>query len=115
MAKQQSFADKSSKKKGKSLGTFVKYIKSVFSEKTRHWRFNEQIVNIKDGENLDSALKRIDDENQSLDIEMPADNVEAPVEEEAPAEEEAPVEEEAPAEEEAVKKAKDTDSSSNES
>ena len=85
MAKQQSFADKASKKKGKSLGTFVKYIKSILSEKTGHWRFNEQIVNIKDGENLDSALKRIEEEKQALDIEMPTDNVE-----EAPAEEEAP-------------------------
>ena len=91
MAKQQSFADKASKKKGKSLGTFVKYIKSVLSEKTGHWRFNEQIVNIKDGENLDSALKRIEEEKQALDIEMPTDNVEeAPAEEAAPAEEEAP-------------------------
>ena len=47
MAKKQSFADKASKK-GKSLGTFVKYVKSVLSEKTGHWRFNEQIVNIKE-------------------------------------------------------------------
>ena len=103
MAKQQSFADKASKKKGKSLGTFVKYIKSVLSEKTGHWRFNEQIVNIKDGENLDSALKRIEEEKQALDIEMPTDNVEA-----APAEEEAPAEKE-------QKKTKNSDSNTNES
>ena len=109
MAKQQSFADKASKKKGKSLGTFVKYIKSVLSEKTGHWRFNEQIVNIKDGENLDSALKRIEEEKQALDIEMPTDNVE-----EAPAEEAAPAEEEAPAEKE-QKKTKNSDSNTNES
>ena len=61
MAKKQSFADKSSKK-GKSLGSFVKYVKSILSEKSGHWRFNEQIVNIKDGENLDSALKRINED-----------------------------------------------------
>ena len=103
MAKQQSFADKASKKKGKSLGTFVKYIKSVLSEKTGHWRFNEQIVNIKDGENLDSALKRIEEEKQALDIEMPTDNVEA-----APAEEEAPAEKK-------QKKTKNSDSNTNES
>ena len=66
MAKQQPFTDKASKKKGKSLGTFVKYIKSILSEKTGHWRFNEQIVNIKDGENLDSALKRIEEEKQAM-------------------------------------------------
>jgi len=82
MAKKQSFADKSSKK-GKSLGKFVKYVKSILSKKSGNWRFNEQIVNIKDGENLDSALKRINEETQALDIEMPADNVEAPAEEEA--------------------------------
>ena len=111
MAKKQSFADKSSKK-GKSLGSFVKYVKSILSEKSGHWRFNEQIVNIKDGENLDSALKRINEETHALDIEMPTDNVEA----EAPAEEEAPTEEEAPAEEEADnKKDKDSDSISNKS
>ena len=97
MAKQQSFADKASKKKGKSLGTFVKYIKSVLSEKTGHWRFNEQIVNIKDGENL------VEEEKQALDIEMPTDNVEA-----APAEEEAPAEKE-------QKKTKNSDSNTNES
>ena len=85
MAKKQSFADKASKK-GKSLGTFVKYVKSVLSEKTGHWRFNEQIVNIKEGENLDSALNRLSEESQALDIEMPTENVEAPAEEEAPAE-----------------------------
>ena len=61
MAKKQSFADKSSKK-GKSLGKFVKYVKSILSKKSGNWRFNEQIVNIKDGENLDSALKRINEE-----------------------------------------------------
>ena len=61
MAKKQSFADKASKK-GKSLGSFVKYVKSILSEKSGNWRFNEQIVNIKDGENLDSALKRINEE-----------------------------------------------------
>ena len=77
MAKKQSFADKASKK-GKSLGTFVKYVKSVLSEKTGHWRFNEQIVNIKEGENLDSALNRLSEEIQALDIEMPTENVEAP-------------------------------------
>ena len=60
MAKKQSFADKSSKK-GKSLGKFVKYVKSLLSKKSGNWRFNEQIVNIKDGENLDSALKRINE------------------------------------------------------
>ena len=71
MAKQQSFADKATKKKKKDLSTYVKYIKSVKSEKTGYWRFNEQMVQVKEGENLDGALKRIDELNQILDMEMP--------------------------------------------
>ncbi len=71
MAKQQSFADKAKKKKKKDLSTYVKYIKSVKSEKTGYWRFNEQMIQIKEGENLDGALKRMDELNQVLDMEMP--------------------------------------------
>ena len=71
MAKQQSFADKATKKKKKDLSTYVKYIKSVKSEKTGYWRFNEQMIHIKEGENLDGALKRMDELNQVLDMEMP--------------------------------------------
>jgi len=71
MAKQQSFADKATKKKKKDLSTYVKYIKSVKSEKTGYWRFNEQMIQIKEGENLDGALKRMDELNQVLDMEMP--------------------------------------------
>ena len=71
MAKQQSFADKATKKKKKDLSTYVKYIKSVKSEKTGYWRFNEQMIQVKEGENLDGALKRMDELNQVLDMEMP--------------------------------------------
>ena len=71
MAKQQSFADKAAKKKKKDLSTYVKYIKSVKSEKTGYWRFNEQMIQVKEGENLDGALKRMDELNQVLDMEMP--------------------------------------------
>ena len=71
MAKQQSFADKATKKKKKDLSTYVKYIKSVKSEKTGHWRFNEQMIQVKEGENLDGALKRMDELNQVLEMEMP--------------------------------------------
>ena len=71
MAKQQSFADKATKKKKKDLSTYVKYIKSVKSEKTGYWRFNEQMIQVKEGENLDGALKRMDELNQILDMEMP--------------------------------------------
>ena len=71
MAKLQSFADKATKKKKKDLSTYVKYIKSVKSEKTGYWRFNEQMIQVKEGENLDGALKRMDELNQVLDMEMP--------------------------------------------
>ena len=71
MAKKQSFAEKAAKKKKKDLSTYVKYIKSVKSEKTGHWRFNEQMIQVKEGENLDGALERMDKVAQVLDIKMP--------------------------------------------
>ena len=44
MAKKQlSFAEKAAKKKDKGLKS-VKFIKSILSEKTGHWRFKEKIV-----------------------------------------------------------------------
>ena len=49
MAKHQSFAEKASKKKKKNLSTYIKYIRSVRSEKTGHWRFNEQMIKVNEG------------------------------------------------------------------
>ena len=71
MAKQQSFAEKAAKKKKKNLSNYVKYIKSVKSEKTGHWRFNEQMIEVKEGENLDDALKRMDEVAQVFDMNIP--------------------------------------------
>ena len=71
MAKQQSFADKAAKKKKKNLSTYVKYIKSVKSEKTGYWRFNEQMIEVKEGENLDGAIKRMDEVAQVFNMEIP--------------------------------------------
>ena len=71
MAKQQSFAEKAAKKKKKNLSTYVKYIKSVKSEKTGYWRFNEQMIEVKEGENLDGALKRMDEVAQVFNMEVP--------------------------------------------
>ena len=71
MAKQQSFAEKAAKKKKKNLSTYVKYIKSVKSEKTGYWRFNEQMIEVKKGENLDGALKRMDEVAQVFNMEIP--------------------------------------------
>jgi len=80
MAKQQSFAEKAAKKKKKNLSTYVKYIKSVKSEKTGYWRFNEQMIEVKKGENLDGALKRMDEVAQVLDMEIPVVEAAADVE-----------------------------------
>ena len=80
MAKKQSFAEKAAKNKKKDLSTYVKYIKSVKSEKTGHWRFNEQMIQVKEGENLDGALNRMEEEAQALDMEMPDDKSAADVE-----------------------------------
>ena len=41
--KQKSFADKASGNKNKD-SVYVKYVKSIQSEETGGWRFNEQII-----------------------------------------------------------------------
>ena len=119
--KQKSFAEKASSKGAKDL-VHVKFVKSVPSERDGFWRFNESMISMEKGQNLDAKLKEIEDEAKLVDIDMPSENdeqkdsealessstAEAPAEEaveEAPAEEaveEAPAEEaaeEAPAEE----------------
>jgi len=67
--KQKSFADKAA---GNSSGdsVYVKYVKSVQSEDTGRWRFNEQMVRMNKGENLDSALKRMDETANLIDIDL---------------------------------------------
>tara|TARA_B100001173_G_C15749094_1_gene446065 strand:+ start:314 stop:643 length:330 start_codon:yes stop_codon:yes gene_type:complete len=67
--KQKSFADKAA---GNSSGdsVYVKYVKSVQSEDTGRWRFNEQMVRMNKGENLDSALKRMDETANLVDIDL---------------------------------------------
>ena len=67
--KQKSFADKAA---GNSSGdsVYVKYVKSVQSEDTGRWRFNEQIVRMNKGEQLDAALKRMDEAANLVDIDL---------------------------------------------
>ena len=48
----------------------VKYVKSVKSEKTGFWRFNEQMIKLRGGENLDAALKRMDEASNLVDIDL---------------------------------------------
>ena len=80
MAKQLSFAEKVAKKKKKNPSTYIKYIKSVQSEKTGYWRFNEQMIQVKEGENLDGALKRMEEAAQAIDMELPVEESAANVE-----------------------------------
>ena len=72
MAKKQlSFAEKANRIAGKSDWKYVKYVKSVRSEKTDRWRFNEQIITLQGNESLDDALKRMDESRLALDINLP--------------------------------------------
>jgi hypothetical protein len=115
--KQKSFAEKASSTGGKDL-VHVKFVKSVASDREGFWRFNESMITMEKGQNLDAKLKEIEDEAKLVDIDMPSKNgdesdskkpksIEASSSVEAPAEEatteETPVEEvpaeEAPAEE----------------
>ena len=68
--KQKSFADKASGKGGDTDAVMVKYVKSVKSEKTGSWRFNEQMIKLRGGENLDEALKRMDEAANLVDIDL---------------------------------------------
>ena len=69
--KQKSFADKASGNKNKD-SVYVKYVKSVQSEETGRWRFNEQMVKLRDGEDLNAALKRLDEASNLVDIDLSA-------------------------------------------
>ena len=87
MAKKQlSFAEKANRIAGKSDWKYVKYVKSVRSEKTDRWRFNEQIITLQGNESLDDALKRIDESRLALDINLPDFSKTEKVEEPAVAE-----------------------------
>ena len=68
--KQKSFADKASGKGADADSVMVKYVKSIKSEKTGFWRFNEQMIKLRGGENLDAALKRIDEASNLVDIDL---------------------------------------------
>ena len=101
MAKKQTFTSKLSKQ-GSNF-KHIKHIKSVVSEDTGHVKFLENMVRLEENENLDQALKRMEEESKQV-LSFGDTLEETPVEE-APAEEskeESPVEEpseEAPAEE----------------
>ena len=96
MAKKQTFTSKLNKG-GKDF-KYVKHIKSVVSEDSGHIKFLHNMVRLEENENLDQALKRMEEESmQGLSFGKPAGEAPAEeVKEEAPAKE---AKEEAPAEE----------------
>ena len=102
MAKKQTFTSKLSKQ-GSNF-KYVKHIKSVVSEDTGHIKFLDSMVRLEENENLDQALKRMEEESKQVlsfgEIIEEASGEEQP-KEEAPVEEASAEEsnEEAPAEE----------------
>ena len=101
MAKKQTFTSKLSKQ-GSNF-KYVKHIKSVVSEDTGHVKFLDNMVRLEENENLDQALKRMEEESKQVlsfgEIIEEASGEEQP-KEEAPVEEASAEEskEEAPAE-----------------
>ena len=102
MAKKQTFTSKLSKQ-GSNF-KYVKHIKSVVSEDTGHVKFLDNMVRLDENENLDQALKRMEEESKQVlsfgEIIEEASGEEQP-KEKAPVEEASAEEskEEAPAEE----------------
>ncbi|MDC1000507.1 hypothetical protein OAS41_01170 [Candidatus Marinimicrobia bacterium] len=111
MAKKQTFTSKLGKD-GKNF-KFVKHIKTVTSEESGHIKFVANMVRLDENENIDQAMKRMEEEasvtlafGESVDTEevitedVSAEETqqEVPAVEEVPAAEEAPVED-APKEE----------------
>ena len=118
MAKKQTFTSKLSKQ-GSNF-KYVKHIKSVVSEDTGHVKFLDNMVRLEENENLDQALKRMEDESKQVlsfgEIIEEASGEEQP-KEEAPVEEALAEEsnEEAPAEEEPKEEAPAEEASAEES
>ena len=104
MAKKQTFTSKLSKQD--SNFKYVKHIKSIKSEDTGHIKFLENMVRLEENENLDQALKRMEEESKQVlsfgEVLEEASMEEQPTEEapteEAPAEEAEPVTEDESAE-----------------
>ena len=60
MAKKQTFTSKLSKQE--SNFKHIKHIKSTVSEDSGHIKFLENMVRLEENENLDQALKRMEEE-----------------------------------------------------
>ena len=64
MAKKQTFTSKLSKQE--SNFKHIKHIKSTVSEDTGHVKFLENMVRLEESENLDQALKRMEEESKQV-------------------------------------------------
>ena len=91
MAKKQTFESKLSKK-GSNF-KYVKHIKSVVSEDSGFIKFLDNMVRLEENENIDQALKRMEEESKQV-LSFGESIEEAPAEE---VKEDAPVEEAEPA------------------
>ena len=69
MAKKQTFTSKLSKQ-GSNF-KYVKHIKSVISEDTGHTKFLENMVRLEENENLDQALKRMEEAVSYTHLTLP--------------------------------------------
>ena len=87
MAKKQTFESKLSKK-GSNF-KYVKHIKSVVSEDSGFIKFLDNMVRLEENENIDQALKRMEEESKQV-LSFGESIEEAPAEE---VKEDAPVEE----------------------
>ena len=68
--KQKSFAEKASSSGNKDQ-VHIKFVKSVPSDREGFWRFNESMISMDKGQNLDAVLKQMEDEANMVEIEMP--------------------------------------------
>ena len=91
MAKKQTFESKLSKK-GSNF-KYVKHIKSVVSEDSGFIKFLDNMVRLEENENIDQALKRMEEESKQV-LSFGESIEEAPAEE---VKEDAPVEKAEPA------------------
>lgn len=104
--KQTSFADKAARLGKASEATYAKYIKSVRSEKTGKWRFNEQMIRMNKGETLEATLKRMDEVANLVDIDLTQFEMETVAEESENVEEEVTID---PADTDLEKKSLESD------
>ena len=72
------FAQKAARSRQKRDYSVVKYVKSIRSEKSGNWRFQEQIIRVNDGETVAAALKRVDLELHPAPEKIPVIQPEVP-------------------------------------